>query len=33
LIYPRVNLASFFNWSIGANALIFSDRLKINHLK
>jgi hypothetical protein len=28
-----VNLVSFFNQSIGANALIFPDKLEINHLK
>jgi hypothetical protein len=30
---PQVNLASFFNRSIGANALIFLDKLEINRFK
>jgi hypothetical protein len=33
LICSQVNSASFFNRSIGANALIFPDKLKINPLK
>jgi hypothetical protein len=30
---PQVNSASFFNRSIGANAIIFLDKLEINRLK
>jgi hypothetical protein len=30
---PHVNSASFFNRAIRPNALIFPDKLKINHLK
>jgi hypothetical protein len=32
LICPLSNSASFFNWSIRANALIFPDKLDINRL-